>query len=204
MMTKIYSTEELIKILEEERQACLAGRRYHLTATPYTGNPVIDRFLKPEAMQKFTAYQNFKAAVHEYQREYQVSGIVWREITLQGKTLRHPVIDDQLIALPTDLEILKAAKPEILGFWQQGTEGMDLYLSFNQGRDHRLIEAEDVESIAAKTEWAILFKWEKSDFLEVLLQLGWGQPAEAAYRQGWPISGSEYIHGVKPGRRPIC
>ena len=203
-MTKTYNTVELIAILEQERQACLAGRRYHLTATPYTGNPVIDRFLKPEAMQKFSAYQNFKAAIHTYQREHQVSGIIWREITLQGETLRHPIIDDQLIALPSDLKILKAAKSDVLKFWQNVTQGMDLYLSVNQGRDHYLIHPESVDSIAERTEWATLLKWEKSDFLELLLQLGWGQPEDAAYRRGWPISGSEYIHGVKPGKHPIC
>ena len=30
------------------------------------------------------------------------------------------------------------------------------------------------------------------------------QPQEAAYRRGWPDSGSEYIHAVNPGNRPIC
>ena len=81
-----------------------------MTETPATGNPVIDRFLKSEGVQKFTAYQNFKAAVHEYQREHQVSGIVWREIAVKGNTLRYPAVDDELIALPVDLITLKAAK----------------------------------------------------------------------------------------------
>jgi hypothetical protein len=109
-MSKVYSTAELIQILEAERQACLQGRRLNLTETPSTGNPVIDRFLTSEGVQKFTAYQNFKAAVHEYQQEHQVSGIVWREMTVKGNTLRYPAVDDQLIALPIDLMTLKAAK----------------------------------------------------------------------------------------------
>lgn len=202
-MPKVYSTAELIKILEEERQACLHGRRLNLTETPATGNPVIDRFLKSEGVQKFTAYQNFKAAVHEYQREHQVSGIVWREMAVKGNTLRYPAVDDELIALPVDLITLKAAKISMLEFWQQVTAGMDLYLSINSGKDFRSIEPVDVEAIAQRTEWASLSKWEKLDFLEILLQLGWGKPEEACYKRGWPTSGSEYIHAVKPGQRPI-
>jgi hypothetical protein len=203
-MSKIYSTAELINILEAERQACLHGRRLNLTETSSTGNPVIDRFLKSEGVQKFTAYQNFKAAVHEYQREHQVSGIVWREMVVKGNSLRYPVVNDELIALPVDLMTLKAAKISMLEFWRQVTVGMDLYLSINTGKDFRQIEPVDVEAIAQRTEWVSLSNWEKLDFLEILLQLGWGKPEEAYYKRGWPTSGSEYIHAVKPGQKPIC
>ncbi|NEQ75111.1 MULTISPECIES: hypothetical protein [Okeania] len=203
-MSKVYSTIELIDILAEERQACLQGQRLNLAATPRTGNPVVDHFLKPEAFQKFTAYQDFKAAVHRYQTEYLVSGIVWRQVTVNDKIISFPVVHEQLIALLSDLEILQAAKVSVLNFWSQVTMGMDLYLSVGSGRDFRKIEIQEVEAIAQRTEWANMLKWEKSNFLEMLLQLGWGKPELAAYRSGWPNSGSEYIHAVKPGKQPIC
>ncbi|NET24918.1 MULTISPECIES: hypothetical protein [unclassified Okeania] len=203
-MSKVYSTTELIDILAEERQACLQGQRLNLAATPRTGNPVVDHFLKPEAFQKFTAYQDFKAAVHRYQTEYLVSGIVWRQVTVNDKIISFPVVHEQLIALLSDLEILQAAKVSVLNFWSQVTTGMDLYLSVGSGRDFRKIEIQEVEAIAQRTEWANMLKWEKSNFLEMLLQLGWGKPELAAYRRGWPNSGSEYIHAVKPGKQPIC
>ncbi|NJK37457.1 MAG: hypothetical protein HC835_04670 [Oscillatoriales cyanobacterium RM2_1_1] len=203
-MSRIYTTKELIQILDEERKACLKGQRLNLRATPTVGNPVIDYFLKPEGIQKFTAYQDFKAAIHRYQLENNVSGIIWQEATIHGKTLRYPVVDDQLMALPEDLQRLKAAKPELLHFWHQITEGMNFYLSLNSGKDYQEIQAHEIEAIAQRTEWACLWKWEKSDFLEMLLQLGWGQPGEAKDRRGWPGSGSENIHAVKPGQRPIC
>jgi len=203
-MSKVYSTKELIEILAAERQACLQGHRLKLAAGNSTGNPVIDRFLKSDGVQKFTAYQDFKAAVHQYQEEYQVSGIVWQQMTLNGYTLDYPTVNDQLIALPIDLKILIAAKAAILEFWEQVTIGMDLYLSINSGKDYRQIQPQDVEGIVQRTEWAAIWKWEKSDFLEILLQLGWGQPQSACYKRGWPQSGSEYIHGVKPGKKPIC
>ncbi|MEZ2252539.1 MAG: hypothetical protein ACBR21_29940, partial [Microcoleus sp.] len=77
-------------------------------------------------------------------------------------------------------------------------------LSINSGKDFRSIEPMDVEAIVQRTEWVNLWKWEKLDFLEILLQLGWGKPEEAYYKRGWPTSGSEYIHAVKPGQKPIC
>ncbi len=194
-MSKIYSTAELINILETERQACLHGRRLNLTEISFTGNPVIDRFLKSEGVQKFTAYQNFKAAVHEYQREHQVSGIVWREIAVKGYSLRYPAVDEELIALPVDLMTLKSAKISMLEFWRQVTVGMDLYLSVNTGKDFRQIEPVDVEAIAQRTEWVSLWKWEKLDFLEILLQLGWGKPEEAYYKRGWPRTKTNLLIG---------
>jgi len=201
-MSEVYSTEELIKILADERRACMNGQRLNLAASA-SGNPLIDRFLKPDGIQKFSAYRDFKAAVHRYQQQHQVSGIIWRQLTLKGQTLRYPVVDEQLMALKSDLEILKAAKDSILAFWGNITLGMDLYLSITTGKEFRQIMPDDVGAIAYRTEWANLFQHGNSTFLEVILQLGWGKPEEASYKQGWPTSGSEYIHAVNPGKRPI-
>lgn len=202
-MTKVYTTKELIQILADERHACLKGQRLKLAATA-SGNPLIDKFIRTDGVQKFTAYQDFKAAVHLYQREHQVSGIVWRQLTVKGKILSYPEVDAQLIALPSDLETLKAVKASMLAFWQEVTDGMELYLSVNNGKDYRLITPPEVGRITQQTEWASLCKWENTNFLEIILQLGWGQPAEAAYKRGWPASGSEYVHAVNPGKRPLC
>ncbi len=201
-MSKLYTTEELIQILAAERQACLKGKRLKLEI-PVSGNPVIDQFIRTDGLQQFTAYQDFKAAIHEYQRENQVSGIVWKEVKIKGKSLHYPEVDTELIALTSDLEILKSAKNSILEFWYEITEVMDLYLSFNNSKQYRQIIKLDVERIAQRTEWASLWKWENSSFLEMILQLGWGKPEEAYYKRGRPRSGSEYIHAVNPGNRPI-
>lgn len=202
-MSQVYTTQELIQILDNERQACLQGQRLNL-AVKASGNAVIDKYLKTEGLQKFTAYQDFKAAVHRYQREHKVSGIVWRQLTIKGKTLSYPEVDAQLIALPSDIEVLKEFKTSIISFWQEVTHGMDIYLSCNHGKGYQQIESVDINRIIQRTEWASLWKSENSNFLEIVMQLGWGQPQEAAYRRGWPDSGSEYIHAVNPGNRPIC
>lgn len=198
-----YTTQELIQILANERRACLQGQRLNL-AVKASGNFVIDKYLKIEGLQKFTAYQDFKAAVHRYQRENNVSGIVWRQLTVKGKTLSYPEVDAQLIAVQSDIELLKNFKAHIIAFWDEITIGMDIYLSLNHGKDYRQIIPVDVKRIIYRAEWASLWKSENSNFLEIILQLGWGQPQEAAYRRGWPDSGSEYIHAVNPGNRPIC
>ncbi|NES97216.1 MAG: hypothetical protein F6K32_18675 [Desertifilum sp. SIO1I2] len=202
-MTEFYSTEDLIAILNQERRACIRGQRLNLAAKA-SGSPVIDQFLQIEGVQKFSAYQDFKATVHHYQREHQVSGVVWRTITLGEQSLRFPVVDEQLIALEGDMAILRAAKESAIAFWQTATQGMDLYLILNQRKDYQQIQMAEAIAIAQRTEWASLMKWEKHDFLEIVLQLGWGKPEEAAYKRGWPASGSEYIHAVKPGAKPIC
>jgi len=201
-MSKVYTTQELIQILAAERQACLKGKRLKLEVTVF-GNPMIDQFIKTDGLQQFTAYQDFKTAIHDYQRENQVSGIIWREMRVKGKSLHYPEVDNELIAIATDLEILKAAKNSILEFWYEVTIEMDLYLSFNNSKQHQQIITSDVERIAQITEWASLGKWENSSFLEIILQLGWGKPEEAYYKRGRPRSGSEYIHAVNPGNHPI-
>lgn len=201
-MSRVYTTEELIEILADERRACLTGQRLNLAAQ-VSGNPVIDQFLSTEGFQKFAAYQDFRASVHRYQREHKVSGLVWRYLTLKDKTLHYPVVDDQLIALTSDIEILKANRDKILTFWHEVTDGLDLYLSMNNCKDYRAIAPDDVSRIAVRTEWANLCKWEKSEFLEIVLQLGWGKPEDAAYKRGWPTSGSEYVHAVNPGKRVV-
>jgi hypothetical protein len=201
-MSKVYTTEELIQILRSERQACLKGERLKLELT-VSGNPLIDQFIKSDGLQKFTAYEDFKAAIHDYQKEYQVSGIVWRKVTIKSKTLLYPEVDTQLIALPCDLEILKNAKNSLFNFWNEATDGMDLYLSFNNNKQYQEIIKSDVERIAQRTEWASLCVFKNSNFLEIILQLGWGKPEEASYKRGRPHSGSEYIHAVNPGNRPI-
>lgn len=204
MMSRVYSTEELIQILADERKACMRGMRLKLNASPTGIHPFLDRFVRPEGIQKFTAYSDFRSTIHDYQRENQVSGMVWQRVTVRGNTLDYPRVDDQLIALPEDLVLLQSYQERIFAFWQSVTQGMDLYLSVNNGKDFRQISEVEVNQTLRFTEWATLWKHENSQFLEVVLQLGWGQPSEALYRRGFPDSGSEYIHAVHPGNRPIC
>ena len=202
LMSQSYSTTDLIKILADERQACIDGKRLTLAVSP-SGSPFLDKFLQPEGLQRFTAYRNFRAAVHDYQRQHEISGIVWQTLTIKGKYLHFPKVDEQLAALPEDLNLLKTAKTELFEFWHQSTADMDLYLSLNGGKAYRLVAQEDVDRMMQRTEWASLRQQGSLSQLEIILQLGWGNPEEATYRHGFPESGSEYIHAVNPGQQPF-
>ena len=203
-MSSSYSTEDLIRILAEERRACMNGHRLNLAATPSNGVSVIDHFLRTDGIQKFTAYSDFRGTVHQYQQEHQVSGTVWQSLTLGNLTLRFPKVDDQLVSLPADLALLRSMRPAILSFWQEVTQGMELYLSLNGGKAHRPVEFRDVDRIIQHTEWASLATQGSDRCLEIILQLGWGKPEEATYRRGFPDSGSEYVHAVNSGMQPFC
>ncbi|HIK19220.1 MAG TPA: hypothetical protein IGS53_28610 [Leptolyngbyaceae cyanobacterium M33_DOE_097] len=201
-MSSVYNTQDLIRILATERKACMNGQRLSLPVSP-SGNPAIDFFLKTDGIQSFTAYQNFRSAVHDYQRQHGVSGVVWHHLTFQGKPIRFPKVDDQLAALPNDLDLLDSAKAAIFEFWLDATRDLDLYLSLNAGKDYRKISPTDVDRIEQRSHWLSLQTQGKEPAQELILQLGWGQPEAAAYRQGFPESGSEYVHAVKPGGYPL-
>lgn len=201
-MSQTYSTTDLIEILAGERQACMNGKRLNLAVSP-SGSPFIDKFLQPEGLQRFTAYRNFRAAVHDYQRQHKISGIVWQTLTIREKYLHFPKVDDHLAALPEDVELLKMAKTQLFEFWYQSTADMDLYLSLNGGKSYQLVVQQDVDRIMQRTEWASLSHQGNPSQLEIILQLGWGNPEEATYRHGFPESGSEYIHAVNSGQQPF-
>ncbi|MEM8604614.1 MAG: hypothetical protein AAGF24_12370, partial [Cyanobacteria bacterium P01_H01_bin.121] len=144
------------------------------------------------------------ALIHTYQQHHQVSGLVWHELSLNGQRFKYPEGHPQLLALPEDLQILRAAKQRVVDFWQAAIAGLDLFQVVNRGKDFQPILARDLEAIAQPTEWATVALWQRSDFRELVLQLGWGQPLDAAHWRNWPDAGSEYIHAVTPGQTPIC
>jgi len=202
-MSKIYTTQDLIRILAEERKACMNGQRFNLKASPTGFSPALDFFLKTDGIQKFTAYNDFKATIHAYQREQQVSGLIWQTLMIQGKSLKFLQLHDQLIALPADLALLCSTRDTIYAFWREVTGGMDLYLALHGGKMHEPIAIADVDCIYQRTEWASLAVQGGGPTLEVILQLGWGQPDKALYRRGFPESGSEFIHALYPGKTPL-
>jgi len=202
-MTEVYSTQDLIEILAAEREACLRGDRLNLKATPFIGNAAVDRWLDPSPMQKFAAFQDFCQQVHRYQRDRDVSGIVWCELTASGRSLRFPRVHDRLIALDRDFPVLHAAKRSVLDFWLDATEGMDLYLGLNGGKIYEPLDREAVMAIERRSQWADIWMSKGRRFLQIVLQLGWGAPNEADYRRGSLRSGCEYLYAVCPGQLPI-
>ncbi|MBW4487841.1 MAG: hypothetical protein KME12_08630 [Trichocoleus desertorum ATA4-8-CV12] len=202
-MSTVYTTEDLLRILAQEYRACLNGQRLNLAATGVEANPVVAPFLNTEAIQKFSAYRDFRAAVHRYQIEQQVSGIVWRQLSVQDQTVEFPEVAEQLVALPSDVVVLRQAKSTILSFWSEVTVGMDFYLVTNQGKESDRVTAAEMSPIAQQSAWVGLSKHERVDFLQVILQLGSDRRPATSYPQGWLELGSDFICAVNPGQNPI-
>jgi hypothetical protein len=201
-MEQQYGTQDLIEILAAERQACLRGERLSLSAG--SEHPVIDIFLQTDGSQSYSAFQDFKAAVHQYQLKHQVSGLQWQTVTFKAESLTYPIIHPQLWAIEHDFTCLSDARDRVVSFWRYATPGLMLYQSVFRGRDFLLVDGDAIEAIQARSDWATLAIWQREDFLEVVLQLGWGQPTEVADWRNGPDSGCDYIHAVRPGQRPVC
>jgi hypothetical protein len=201
-MPQTYTTTDLVDILARERRACLTGQRLKLPVQP-SGNSPIDKFLQNDGYRRFSAYEDFKAAIHAYQREERVSGSIWQEIEIASKRLRFPTIADGLIATEGDLGILAAERDRVVEFWLAATIALDYYRSYRNGRDYRPTSIEAIKGIWDNSRWANIWKIERADFREIVLQLGWGQPSDAAYARDYPHAGSDYFHAVTPGSRPI-
>ncbi|TAD75902.1 MAG: hypothetical protein EA001_13260 [Oscillatoriales cyanobacterium] len=205
-MHKTYSTQALLDILAEEQRACMQGRRLSLRAK-VSGIDPLDRLIDPKGIQKFTAYQNFRDQIHAYQQQQGVSGLVWKSLSLatQGEThhLTYPELHDQLIALAEDVTTLQRCRGQIIDFWLAITAGFDIHLSVAGGREFCAITEGDRQRLTGRAEWASLDLRGRRLPCEVVLQLGWGDPALARYRRDWPQSGSEYVHAVPPGHSPM-
>jgi hypothetical protein len=208
-MLKVYTTEELLDILDQEKRACMRGDRLSLginrvgSATTAGASPFLDQFLECSGAQKFAAYEDFRRTIWEYQYRENISGLVWEEIQVRSRSFRFPRVHEQLASLKSDLRQLADAKPTVLMFWEAVTVGMDLFLGMQGGKTFEPITPLDLKRMSDRSQWTTLSAHGQAAHLEVILQLGWGNPEEACYRRGFPESGHESIHAVFPGRLPL-
>jgi hypothetical protein len=208
-MLKVYTTEELLKILDQEKRACMRGDRLSLgihhvgSASTAGASPFLDQFLECSGAQKFAAYENFRRTIWAYQYQKNISGLVWEEIQVRGRSFRFPKVHEELASLTCDLRQLSDAKSMVTMFWDAVTIGMDLFLGMQGGKTFELITPMDLKRMSDRSEWITISAHGHSAHLEVILQLGWGKPEDACYRRGFPASGSESIHAVFPGRIPL-
>jgi hypothetical protein len=177
-----YSTQQLIQILDRELQANCKGERILLSWENRIDDPAMAMALDPKQVSKVFAYQDFRRLIHEYQKKYLVSGLIWRVTTFNGQSVRFPELHNQLIAVAGDKEILMAAKESVLTFWREVTTQMNFWLASdrqNQITTHR------VEELVQQTEWTEI----DATRTEVYLGLCWGSPQEHQYGWAFPRSG---------------
>ncbi|ANV87211.1 MULTISPECIES: hypothetical protein [unclassified Picosynechococcus] len=183
----VYSTQDLIEILNQELKATLRGDRLLLSPDARVGVPIVTMALDQDQLGKVFACQDFTQQIHQYQRENHVSGIVWREISVGDRQLRLPEIHQQLIAIDSDKAILRAAKQNVLDFWHHITTGLNLW----QLVDHQLspLTFTELERASRLAEWAEL----DVGHGEFYLALCWGNPKECHYRWAAPKSGCDRL-----------
>lgn len=181
-----YSTQELIQILDQELRAHWKGQRLLLSSFKRINSAVLSKALGPEKLSRAFAYPDFRAQVHDYQRRYQVSGLIQRQCVFDGRVLQFPELYNQLITIPSDKETLMAAKGRVITFWQQAIQGKTLWLA---GCEPRRIMTSNVERLIQQAEWAELDAARN----ELYLGLCWGNPEECHYQWARPNSGCDRI-----------
>jgi hypothetical protein len=181
-----YTTEQLLAFLDQELRATWRGERVVLSSDDRLDNPVIAKAIGADKLSKVFAIQDFRAQIHDYQRQHGVSGLVWQTCQFQGQSLRVLELHPQLIAIPDDKLALTAAKPAIIQFWR--TAIPDLHLWF-AGRPAQPTTLDQVETLIAASEWAEL----SAARTELYLTLCWGDPKDCHYDWAKPESGCDRI-----------
>lgn len=188
-----YTTQELIKILDSELKENWKGKRIVLSSKQRLNDPVVEKALNMDQVNKVFAYRDFRSQIHDYQRQHTVSGIVWRTCGFNQESIKYPEIHSQLIPIPGDKEILISARSKILDFWYSITDKMNFWLVNNRldrhGKHHQKIPRTYLQKLIRQTEWAEI----DAARTEIYLGLCWGKPQEHIYQWAKPKSGCDRI-----------
>ncbi|MGK7933579.1 MAG: hypothetical protein AB4041_19395 [Microcystaceae cyanobacterium] len=182
----IYTTQQLINILEQEMRATWRGERVLLSSKNRISNPVIAKAINLDKANQVFAYQDFRQQIHEYQRKYHVSGLIVRSCTYQGVSIDFPELHNQLVPVEGDKERLIAAKAKVIRFWKKNTERMNYWLVAHRRRP---INQDSLEELIEQCEWAEV----DAARTEVYLRLCWGNPQDYQYQWAKPHSGCHSI-----------
>lgn len=181
-----YTTAQLLDIIDAEMKAAVRGDRVLLSTDSRIDDPVIAKAIGPQKLSQIYAFRDFRDQIHQYQITEGVSGIVWRECSFQGQTVRFPEIHPQLTATAEDKLRLGAAKGVVISFWRKVVAGLTLWRA---GNPPELIESDRVETLIDRAEWADV----EATRSELYLLLCWGNPKESYYTWAYPESGCDRI-----------
>ena len=190
-----YTTEQLIEILDQELRANWQGERVLFSSSHRLNNPALAKAIGTQKLSKVFAYRDFRAQIHEYQRQNRVSGLIWRVCCFNGLEVQCPELHNQLIAIPEDKETLRAAKPQIFEFWQQATANLMLW---QEGNPPTRITPSVVNQQASEVEWLEV----ETTQMALILNLCWGNPKECHYQWAQPYSGCYRIMATSQRQPP--
>ncbi|MEL6352481.1 MAG: hypothetical protein AAFR58_12015 [Cyanobacteria bacterium J06627_28] len=181
-----YTTAQLLDILNAEMKAAVRGDRVLLSTDSRIDDPVIAKAIGPQKLSQIYAFQDFRDQIHQYQIAEGVSGIVWRNCSFKGHTVRFPEIHPQLTATAEDKLRLGAAKGVVISFWHNAITDLNLWRASNPPDP---ISKEQVEKLIEHAEWADV----EATRSELYLLLCWGNPKESYYAWAYPESGCDRI-----------
>ncbi len=181
-----YTTEQLLDFLDQELRATWQGERVVLSSVDRLDHPAIAKAIGAQKLSKVFAIQDFRAQIHDYQRQHGVSGLLWHTCQFQGRAIQVPELHPQLIATPADKVVLVGAQSVVLEFWRQSIAGLRLWMAGNQPRP---TTREAVERLVEASEWAEL----AATRTELYLSLCWGDPKECHCDWARPESGCDRI-----------
>lgn len=181
-----YTTEQLLDFLDQELRATWQGERVVLSSVDRLDHPAIAKAIGAQKLSKVFAIQDFRAQIHDYQRQHGVSGLLWHTCQFQGRVIQVPELHPQLIATPADKVVLVGAQSVALEFWRQSIAGLRLWMAGNQPQP---TTREAVERLVEASEWAEL----AATRTELYLSLCWGDPKECHCDWARPESGCDRI-----------
>lgn len=181
----VYTTAELLDFLDQELRAAWRGERVVLSSDQRL-NPVVAKAIGAEKLSKVFAVQDFRDQIHHYQREHNVSGLVWHTCRFQGRSHKFPELHPQLIPTEADKHTLTAAKAAVVEFWRSSISNLRLWRS---GAPPLSLEQSTVERWIEEAEWAEI----DATRSELYLRLCWGDPKVCHYDWARPDSGCERI-----------
>ncbi|MEL6248096.1 MAG: hypothetical protein AAFN18_24545 [Cyanobacteria bacterium J06554_6] len=181
-----YTTEQLLDILDQELKATWRGERVLLQADHRIDNPVISKALGSQKLSQVFAFQDFRDQIHQYQRDHNVSGLVWHECRFKGRSIRFPEIHQQLTATQDDKVALMSAKAAVLSFWRASIPDLRLWRA---GHPPKQLSLGEVQQCIDQAEWAEV----SATRTELYLSLCWGDPKECYCDWAYPQSGCDRI-----------
>jgi hypothetical protein len=185
MFDRIYTTDELVKILREEQMACVKGQRTFPmpdNADEIAKQTPLDSILGAQRLFEVGCYHEFRDQVQKYQIENNISGLEVDVCIIGDKLYRFPRPIHQLELTKDDYQVLKLAKDAVVDAFLSAVDELT-YLSFShEDKSHAQFDIETTigyaRHFADSCDWAEIVT---ADDLETTINLGYGDYHESAY-----------------------
>jgi hypothetical protein len=178
MFDKIYTTDELVKILREEQMACVKGQGTFPmpdNAEEIAKQTPLGSILGAQRLFEVGCYHEFRDQVQKYQIENNISGLEVDVCIIGDKLYRFPRPIHQLELTKDDYQVLKLVKDAVVDAFLSAVDELT-YLSFShEDKSHAQFDIETtigyVRHFADFCDWAEIVT---ADDLETTINLGYG------------------------------